>query len=150
MLLQDSWSSRPLESCSLVWWQMWCTTHGTVMKAHTHTQRGWNAPSESHVFTIHGLQISAMEYNNALDSRQKFVSKGRKTKSSAEYITPKLSAIQGFIELAYSDQMSVHFHTPLILFCSSALLFDRESSLSLSSLSHSWHTPEKCRGSGYH
>lgn len=72
-------------------------------------------------------QTFAMEYNNTLDSQQKFVSKGRKTKSSAEYIRPKLSAVQGFIELAHSDQMSAHFHAPLILFCSSVLLFGRKS-----------------------
>lgn len=41
----------------------------------------------SHMFSlsIPWAQTLAMECNNALNSQQKFVSKGRKTKSSAEY-----------------------------------------------------------------
>lgn len=124
----------------------WNSSEST--NTHTHTKRVKCSKRVTYFhYPFHALQTFAMEYNNALDSQQKFVSKRRKTKSSAEYITPKLSAIQGFIELAHSDQMSVHFHTSLILFCSSVLLFDRESSFSLSSLSHSWHDPEKWRGS---
>lgn len=65
---------------------------------------------------------------------RKFLCKGRKTKFSAEYITPKLSAVEWFIELAHSDRMSVQLHTPLILFCSHGLLFDRDSAFSLSFL----------------
>lgn len=54
---------------------------------HTHTHKEDEMLQRSHMFSlsIPWAQTFAMEYNNALDSQQKFVSKGRKTKSSAAY-----------------------------------------------------------------
>lgn len=65
----------------------WNSSESTHTHTHTHTYEEDEMFQMNHMFSlsIPWAQTFAMEYNNALDSQQKFVSKGRKTKSSAEY-----------------------------------------------------------------